>query len=118
MKALIWCEFKSIVAFRQQHEQPGAFGRSDFYVLCRLQPLTYDLKPCSEEILQCRWMTVGELRSQSNKSSLTVRLTDIVQRGLDKGFDHVDIGLEQHRSLYRGMTFKLFFRPLGDHSAK
>jgi len=107
-------EFQSILAFRQQHSQPGAFGRSDLFVLCRLRPLTFQLQPCSEEIRHCRWMTVEELRAQvGNVSSMTVRLTDLVLRGLAEGFEHVDIQLEQHRSLYRGMTFKMFFRPLG-----
>ncbi|XP_076467934.1 nucleoside diphosphate-linked moiety X motif 6-like [Babylonia areolata] len=107
-------EFQSILAFRQQHGQPGAFGRSDLYVLCRLRPLTLDLTPCSEEIRQCRWMSVDELRAQmTNVSSLTLRLTDVIRRGLDRGFDDVDIVQEKHKSLYRGMTFKMFFRPLG-----
>ncbi|KAL8576390.1 hypothetical protein ACOMHN_048957 [Nucella lapillus] len=107
-------EFQSVLAFRQQHRQPGAFGRSDLYVLCRLRPMTFDLTPCSQEIGQCRWMTLEELRAQMrNVSSLTLRLTDLIQRGLDQGFEDVDIVQEGHRSLYRGLTFNMFFRPLG-----
>nr|KAG5706204.1 hypothetical protein BaRGS_019531 [Batillaria attramentaria] len=105
-------EFQSVLAFRQQHTQPGAFGRSDLYFLCRLRPLTFELRPCSQEIVRCCWMSVEQLRREVDKSSITVRITDLVLRGLAEGFDTVDIVSEEHTSIHKGLKFHMFFRPL------
>ncbi|PVD34657.1 hypothetical protein C0Q70_05934 [Pomacea canaliculata] len=95
-----------------ESKQHGVFVRSDsstttlvpsddpdLYVLCRLRPLTYELRPCAREIRECRWMTVEELRLESNKSSITKRITDILLHGLENGFDKVDIVSEEHDNL-------------------
>jgi 8-oxo-dGTP pyrophosphatase MutT (NUDIX family) len=49
--------FESIVCLRHQHGY--RFGKSDFYVVCRLTPLTLDLNPDPEEIAECLWMPVS-----------------------------------------------------------
>lgn len=105
-------DFASVIAMRQQHTHPGAFGRSDLYVICRLRPLTFDISPCDHEIAQCTWMSVEELRQKLQISSLTHRLTSLISYGLEHGFDQIDLKMEQLESLYKGLTFQLFHRPL------
>ena len=97
---------------RQQHTHPGAFGRSDLYVICRLRALTLEISPCDHEIAQCRWMSVDELRHQLQISSLTYRLTSLITYGLKHGFDEIDFHMEQLESLYKGLSFQLYHRPL------
>ena len=54
-------EFRSVLAFRQHHHMPHAFGASDLYFVCRLHPLIFDLRPCEKEVLKCEWMSAREL---------------------------------------------------------
>ncbi|XP_038063215.1 nucleoside diphosphate-linked moiety X motif 6-like [Patiria miniata] len=105
-------EFKSILAFRQQHNHPGAFGCSDIYVVCRLAPLTFDLQICPAELEDARWMRVADIAaSREGHSPLTLRMSKLVLRGLRKGFDRVDIAIDELPSVYNN-TYKLFHRPL------
>ncbi|GFR65117.1 nucleoside diphosphate-linked moiety X motif 6-like [Elysia marginata] len=105
-------EFQSILAFRQQHDHPGAFGRSDIYILCRLKPLTFDLNPCVEEISACQWMKVEELKREVHASSITHRMAEIISFGLREGWDKVDICPTKMESIYKGKMFHMFNRPL------
>lgn len=52
--------FKSVVCFR--HNPRYLFGRSDIYVVCRLEadPSAIELKRDPREIADCRWMPVDE----------------------------------------------------------
>lgn len=104
----LFSEFASVIAFRQQHDHPSAFGRSDLYVVCRLRPLTFDIVPCDHEISECRWMHVKELRENLNITSLTHRITNLILYGLDNGFETVDFTSEQLQSPYKGMHFTVF----------
>ncbi|KAK3100609.1 hypothetical protein FSP39_022548, partial [Pinctada imbricata] len=81
-------EFKSVLAMRQQHTQPGAWGRSDFFIVCRLKPLSFDINFCPEEIKACEWMKITDMRKEINVSSITYRMTSIALYGLEKGFDN------------------------------
>jgi len=45
-----------VIAFRQQHNYPSAHGRSDLYVVCRLEPLSYEINGCTTEVKMCKWM--------------------------------------------------------------
>ncbi|RUS72635.1 hypothetical protein EGW08_019609, partial [Elysia chlorotica] len=105
-------EYLSILAFRQQHDHPGAFGRSDLYILCRLKPLTFDLNPCAEEISACQWMKVEELKREVHASSITHRMAELIDLGLRDGWDKVDICSTKMESIYKGKTFHMFNRPL------
>ncbi|BFZ24099.1 hypothetical protein BsWGS_27138 [Bradybaena similaris] len=105
-------EFQSVLAFRQHHHLPGAFGRSDLYFLCRLKPLTFELQPCEREIAACKWMPVKELKSEVHASSMTHQLADLVLFGLKNGFEHVDITFQEMASLHKGLKFHLFHRPI------
>lgn len=109
-------EFASVIAFRQQHEHPSAFGRSDLYVVCRLRPLTFDIVPCDREVLKCRWMPLEELREHIQIASITHRITSLILHGLMHGFESVDITAEQMQSVYKGMHFTIFHRHLPNHS--
>lgn len=50
--------FESIVCVRHQHGY--RFGKSDFYVVCRLTPLSQEINPDPDEIAECLWMPVDD----------------------------------------------------------
>lgn len=104
-------DFQSVLAFRQQHQQPGAFGRSDIYVVCRMRPKTFEIRPCQTEILKCQWMS-AETLLQSTSTPITKRLANIIMYGCEHGFDQVDITQEKMKSIHKGLTYYLFHRPL------
>ena len=51
-------EFQGVVCIRHRHQ--FRFGRSDFYIVCRLRPLSSALQRDPREIEECRWMPVAE----------------------------------------------------------
>ncbi|XP_071124671.1 nucleoside diphosphate-linked moiety X motif 6-like [Mytilus edulis] len=106
-------EFLSILAFRQQHLQPGAFGRSDIFIVCRLKPLTFDIMHCENEISHCKWMSLEELHANTTDiSPITHRTCQIMLHGIKHGFDNVDIRFKEMKSVYKGLKYKLYHRPL------
>lgn len=105
-------EFVSVLAFRQQHKHPNAFGRSDFYIVCRMRPLTFTLNPCHNEISKCQWMNIEDLKRISETTPITKRITNLVLLGLEKGFDQVDIVEEEMKSIYKGLKYHLYHRPI------
>jgi 8-oxo-dGTP diphosphatase len=54
----IRAKFESLVCVRLWHA--NRFGKSDFYFVCRLSPLTHEITPQEAEIAECRWMPVAE----------------------------------------------------------
>lgn len=105
-------EFKSILSFRQQHNHPGAFGCSDIYVVCRLSPLTFDIRICPTELEDARWMKVADIASsKEGHTPLTMRMSKLIMCGLRDGFDRIDITIDELPSVYNS-TYKLFHRPL------
>lgn len=108
----VHAEFQSILAFRQQHLLPGAFGRSDLFYLCRLKPLTFELHPCEDEIKACEWMSIERLCHETNASSITHRVAALVKKGMSQGFHTVDITNEKMQSIHKGLDFYMFHRPL------
>ena len=101
---------------RQQHQQPGAFGRSDLFIICRLKPLTFDIEHCQNEISHCKWISLAELYSfTSDISPITHRMCQIFLFGLQHGFHKVDITFEEMESIYKGLKYKLYHRPLTDN---
>lgn len=105
-------EFLGVLAFRQQHQHPDAFGRSDLFFVCLLTPTTFDLRPCSEEIAACQWMPVDDLAASGTVSAIAKRCLQLVGHGLRRGrFDDVLIRADECRSLYKGREkMKLFTR--------
>ena len=51
-------KFQGVVCVRHRHQ--FRFGRSDFYIVCRLHPFTSALQRDPREIEECRWMPVDE----------------------------------------------------------
>ena len=108
-------EFLSVLAFRQQHHQPGAFGRSDIFIVCRLKPLNFDIDHCHNEISHCKWMSLEELyKNTAEISPITHRMCRLLLSGLQNGFNEVDIKPKEMKSIYKGLKYKLYHRPLKD----
>lgn len=51
-------KFEGVVCIRHRHQ--FRFGRSDLYIVCRLKPLTNQLRADPNEIEECRWMDISE----------------------------------------------------------
>lgn len=102
-------EFCSVLAFRQQHNYPTAFGRSDLYVICRLKPLSYEINACKDEIKKCEWIDVDYLIEQ-NENNLSNLLARLVKHGKAAGFDSIDIQPRKMSSVFKGKFYNLFFR--------
>ncbi|XP_002739801.1 nucleoside diphosphate-linked moiety X motif 6-like [Saccoglossus kowalevskii] len=107
-------EFKSVISFRQQHNHPNAFGNSDIYVVCRLQPLTSAITVCQDELLDAKWMKIHDVAHDVNIPTLTTRICRLGICGMVEGFDKVDIQMEKLESIYRGAFYKIYHRPLSD----
>lgn len=57
----IKCRFRSLVTFRHRHR--GAYGCSDLYFVCLLEPENLDSHPishCQQEIEDCQWFSLEE----------------------------------------------------------
>lgn len=54
----IKARFDSLVCLRHTHGYQ--FGKSDFYFVCRLSPLTEEITPDPREIAYCQWMDLEE----------------------------------------------------------
>ncbi|XP_076844431.1 nucleoside diphosphate-linked moiety X motif 6 [Brachyhypopomus gauderio] len=105
-------EFRSLLSVRQQHCHPGAFGMSDMYLICRLSPLTYDIHVCPHECLRCEWREVAELVETAQATPITRRMAALLLYGLEKGFDAVDLNMEQLPAVYTGLVYQLYHRKL------
>lgn len=101
---------------RQQHKQPGAFGRSDIFIICRLRPLTFDIRPCSREIKACQWMEIEDVQRRSHFSAFMRRVTGLALYGVRHGFQDLDIQYEEMESVYKGLRYKLYHRPVPPHT--
>ncbi len=51
-------QFRSLVGVRHWHV--NRFGKSDLYFVCRLTPLTEEIRPQESEIAECVWMPVEQ----------------------------------------------------------
>jgi ADP-ribose pyrophosphatase YjhB (NUDIX family) len=103
--------FKSVLAFRQQHNYPSAHGRSDIYVICRLEPLTFDINACKDEIKMCQWINLDELCSYK-ENNLTKSLAKLIKYGVENGFENIDIKSHYMKSPFAGRFYNLFYRPI------
>jgi 8-oxo-dGTP pyrophosphatase MutT (NUDIX family) len=73
--------FESVVCFRHQHGY--RFGKSDFYFVCRLSPLSETINADPDEIADARWMPVDEYLNGEHIHSFNKHIvrTAIEQRG-------------------------------------
>ena len=77
-----------------------------------MSPITKELNPCPHEIADCRWFEVEELAKNVQSSAVTLRVLQLVSRGLEQGFDSVTFQGEVFKSVFKGQTYKLFNRPV------
>ncbi|RMX37015.1 hypothetical protein pdam_00005051 [Pocillopora damicornis] len=107
----IRAEFKSILLFRQQHKMKNAFDKSDVYVVCRMEPLSFGISHCEDEIAQCQWMELSTLLTHTDTTPLTKLAARLAKHGLKNGFESVDIVANSMRSWVNpSQTFSLFHR--------
>ena len=105
-------EFQGILTLRQQHDHPGAFGRSDIFFVCHMTPLTFDLSPCVHEIEACAWMTLDDLAKNVQTSAITLRIVQLAKLGLKNGFSEVDLTGYEFLSVYKGLKYHIYHRHL------
>ncbi|XP_074194646.1 nucleoside diphosphate-linked moiety X motif 6 isoform X2 [Rhinolophus sinicus] len=110
----IQSEFRAVLSIRQQHAQPGAFGKSDMYIICRLQPRSLTIRFCQHECLRCEWMELSELASIENATPVTSRAARLLLYGSREGFDKIDLTAEEFPAVYTGLFYKLYHRELPD----
>ena len=89
-----------------------AFNQSDLYFICRMNPLSYEIVPCIDEVLKCQWVSARELQLSPLATQLTNQIAEVVLKGLREGFEQFDIKCEQWPSLLPGHTYNLFMNTL------
>lgn len=55
-------QFECLLLMRHVHK--FAFDCSDFYFICLLRPLTFDITNCQHEIHDCRWTPIDQIRNE------------------------------------------------------
>ncbi|CAH6789170.1 Nudt6 [Phodopus roborovskii] len=105
-------EFRSLLSIRQQHRNPGAFGKSDMYLICRLQPYSFTINFCQQECLKCEWMDLEKLARTENTTPITSRVARLLLYGHREGFDKIDLSMEELPAVYTGLFYKLYHRGL------
>jgi len=91
----IQCEFVSLLCFRQAHTY--SFGLSDMYFVCRLKPLTLDIKMQESEIQDAKWMPAEEFFALSFYKGLYRKILEIERENANSGYqgfrvEHLPIG--------------------------
>ncbi|XP_067849481.1 nucleoside diphosphate-linked moiety X motif 6 isoform X2 [Heptranchias perlo] len=105
-------KFKSLLSIRQQHKHPGAFGKSDMYIVCRLKPVSFDINFCQEECLRCEWMDIEELARNEHTTLITNRIAKLLFYGYREGFDKIDLNMREFPAVYTGLFYKLYHKEL------
>ena len=100
-----------MLAFRQQHNYPSAHGRSDLYVICRLEPITFEINKCRDEIKACEWIDLDFLCNYS-ENNITKTVSKLIKYGKEKGFENIDITPREMSSPFKGRFYNLFFRQM------
>ncbi|KAM4051974.1 nucleoside diphosphate-linked moiety X motif 6 isoform 2-T2 [Anomaloglossus baeobatrachus] len=105
-------EFQSLLSIRQQHKHPGAFGKSDMYIICRLKPLSYNINFCPQECLKCEWMDLKELAYTSHTTPITSRVAKLLLFGYKEGFHNIDLTMRILPAVYSGLFYSLYHKEL------
>ncbi|XP_042548943.1 nucleoside diphosphate-linked moiety X motif 6 isoform X2 [Dipodomys spectabilis] len=108
-------EFRSLLSIRQQHRSPGAFGKSDMYIICRLNPNSFTIDFCHHECLRCEWMDLNALAKTENTTLITRRVARLLLYGYREGFDKIDFTMEELPAVYTGLFYKLYHKHLPDN---
>lgn len=102
----------SLLSIRQQHASPGAFGKSDMYLVCRLRPCSFTINFCQLECLRCEWMDLTDLVETVQATPNTRRVARLLLYGHKEGFDKIDLTMDTLPSAHKGLFFKLYHREL------
>ncbi|XP_077135200.1 nucleoside diphosphate-linked moiety X motif 6 isoform X1 [Ranitomeya variabilis] len=105
-------EFQSLLSIRQQHKHPGAFGKSDMYIICRLKPVSYNINFCPQECLRCEWMDLKELAYTSHTTPITSRIAKLLLFGYKEGFPNIDLTMRTLPAVYSGLSYSLYHKEL------
>ncbi|XP_061441131.1 nucleoside diphosphate-linked moiety X motif 6 [Rhineura floridana] len=108
-------EFKSLLSIRQQHRHPGAFGKSDMYIICRLEPSSFKIRLCQQECLRCEWIGLAELARTTDTTPITSNIARLLLYGYREGFDKIDITMREFPAVYTGLFYKLYHRELPEN---
>lgn len=93
-------EFVELLTVRHSHKT--AFDRSDVYTICRLKPLSTDIK-VDDEIADAKWMPLEEYRSTVKQPMLRIAI-DLARTG-NKGLKETTIA-----SIIPGrLPYKLYY---------
>ncbi|XP_072351799.1 nucleoside diphosphate-linked moiety X motif 6 isoform X1 [Scyliorhinus torazame] len=111
-------KFISLVSIRQQHNHPGAFGKSDMYIVCRLKAVSFDINFCQEECLRCEWMDLEELARSEHTTLITNRIAKLLFYGCREGFDKIDLNMREFPAVYTGLFYKLYHKELPEKYEK
>lgn len=65
-------EFRGLVGMRHHHR--GQFGASNIYAVCRLSPLTFDIRIDNDELESALWMPVDEYLARKATSPFNRRV--------------------------------------------
>lgn len=74
----VQAQFHSIVGIRHAHV--NRFGKSDLYFVCRLTPLTEEIRPQDSEIAECVWMPVEEFLQHAEVSAFNRNFVELAMR--------------------------------------
>ncbi|XP_042497182.1 nudix hydrolase 2-like [Macadamia integrifolia] len=79
-------EFVEVLAFRQSHQ--AFFGKSDFFFVCMLRPLSFEIQKQEVEIEAAQWMPIEDYATQpfAQNHELGKFLADICIAKIDKGY--------------------------------
>lgn len=110
MNQEVFEEFKSLLSIRQQHNHPGAFGKSDLYLICRLKPLSFSISFCPQECLTCEWMDLKELAWTKDTTPITSGVAKLLLYGYQEGFEKIDLPMREFPAIYTGLFYKLYHR--------
>ncbi|XP_003221816.1 nucleoside diphosphate-linked moiety X motif 6 [Anolis carolinensis] len=108
-------EFRSLLSIRQQHRHPGAFGKSDMYIICRLEPSSFNISFCQQECLKCEWMELSDLAKSKETTPITSNIARLLLYGYREGFDKIDLTMREFPAVYTGLFYKLYHRELPEH---
>jgi len=107
-------DFRSILAFREQHNLLQYFGVSDMYFVCRMHPRSLDINRCTHEVIKCEWKPVEEMAVSKDSTLLTKLVSKFLMEGQAKGFEHIDINEHEIEANYPQYStshlYKLFMR--------
>lgn len=91
----------------------NAFDKSDIYMVCRMEPLSFEIRQCEDEIARCQWMKLSTLLTHAEVGPLTKLVGRLAAYGLKTGFENVDMVENRLRSwMNPEQTVALYHRHL------